>query len=509
MRWACVLFCLATFAVDAAMPVRNADFAAWMPDGKPAGWGLGEAATFKAARDCEAPRLAARCHLRLDGRPTPSSDFIPVAQALPLGEAAGHVVRLDGYIRTQSVSGYAGLWIRVDGANGVALYLDDMRASGPRGTTGWRRYEATIPVPPNARQIVFGVLLQGGGSAWFDALSLEVDAASRVERVVVPEIVPPPRPVAGKALLDDAALALEPADLPAVAARWKDEARRVVKPIRSLAADDTSDLEFLRPLLAGKRVVQLGESAHGAAEFNWLKVRLAKYLHRELGFDVLAFESPAADCDRADALAGTSPPVDVMKACLYDVWHTEEVLPLFEFVDAERRAGRRFAIAGFDVQERGRPLAPLERDAGMAGQLEALLDAKYPGRKVIVWAHNFHVAKDRARDMGRTMGTWTAERRGAEVYTIAMYMGRGVGAQNDRTLYEIKRAPDNSLEAILASAGFRYAFADLGASGKPAGSWMNEVLVAREWGAGITHIVPSRAYDGVVYVDTATPPRYR
>jgi erythromycin esterase-like protein len=281
-----------------------------------------------------------------------------------------------------------------------------------------------------------------------------------------------------------------------------------VKPIRSLFSDDARDLEFLKPLLAGKRVVQLGESAHGVAEFSWLKVRLAKYLHRELGFDVIAFESPVAGCDRGDALVASSA-VEAMRACLYDVWHTEEVLPLFEYVAAERAAGRRLAIAGFDVQERGQAMPPAKRDAGMADQLDALLDTKFAGRKVVVWAHNFHVAKDPARDMARTMGNYVAERRGREVYTVGLYMGRGVGAQNNRTLYEIKRAPDNSLEAILASAGYRYAFADLSAARKRDGSWMDEVLVAREWGAGITRIVPSRSFDGVIYIDAATPPRYR
>lgn len=35
----------------------------------------------------------------------------------------------------------------------------------------------------------------------------------------------------------------------------------------------------------------LGEASHGVAESNWAKVRLIKFLHQQLGFDVVAFES--------------------------------------------------------------------------------------------------------------------------------------------------------------------------------------------------------------------------
>ena len=67
-------------------------------------------------------------------------------------------------------------------------------------------------------------------------------------------------------------------------------------PIRSLFCDDFSDLQFLKPLLENKRIVQLGESSHGVAQFNQAKVRLIKFLHQECGFDIIAFESPIFGC---------------------------------------------------------------------------------------------------------------------------------------------------------------------------------------------------------------------
>ena len=73
--------------------------------------------------------------------------------------------------------------------------------------------------------------------------------------------------------------------------------RAHARPIRSLTdPTDDRDLEFLAPLLAGRRIVQLGESSHGAAEFDEVKVRLVHFLHERLGYDVLAFESPLVEC---------------------------------------------------------------------------------------------------------------------------------------------------------------------------------------------------------------------
>ena len=77
------------------------------------------------------------------------------------------------------------------------------------------------------------------------------------------------------------------------------------------------------------------------------------------------------------------------------------------------------------------------RDAGMADNLDFLLDVMYPGRKVIVWAHNGHVGRHPAGSAReRWMGSLVAERRRGEVYTIGLYMGWGIGAHNDRRRYD-------------------------------------------------------------------------
>lgn len=581
----------------AAAPVgANLGFESWDEQGHPGHWAVG-AGSFHVRKDCDVAHEG-RCSVRFDDIATASREFASLGQGLAPGVAAGHRLKLSGWIRTREVSdGYAGLWLRVDGRRGSVLALENMHENGSRGTGDWRRFEVSILVVPNAARVIFGVLMTGSGTAWFDDLSLEVDES--VDVPPYPEVEPAPRPVPSQALAGDAALRIPASQLPEVNAEWREEAVRRSHPIRSLFSDDFSDLAFLAPLLEGKRVVQLGESAHGVAEFNWMKVRLVKYLHERLGFDVVAFESSLSGCDVADSRIGSEPPREVMRDCIFAVWDTTEVEPLFEYLEARRKAGHRFDLAGFDTQNSGRAkgavserlvrfaamldaplaaailedegglrapmaatdsariaksyadlaqrlsrrrdelvhrgadaaqldmtiqearsrvryvrqlaLAPEDgfaiRDEGMADNLDFLLDRKFPGRKVIVWAHNFHVAKEpRADADAKTMGTFVEKRRGAEVYTVGLYMGRGVATENDRKPYDIAPAPAQSLEAILAGAGWKMSFIDL--SRKPLASWAGETLLSRDWGKYPAKVVPARAYDGVLYIDTVTPPEY-
>ena len=126
--------------------------------------------------------------------------------------------------------------------------------------------------------------------------------------------------------------------------------RRNARPVRSLGATDFSDLRFLAPMLAGKRIVQLGESGHGVAEFDLAKVRFIKYLHEELGYDVIAFESSVFECDRAQRAVATLSAEQMMGACIFGVWHAAETRPLFEYIKQTQSTARPLVLAGFDSQ---------------------------------------------------------------------------------------------------------------------------------------------------------------
>jgi erythromycin esterase len=521
----------ASLAAD-TLPAKNLQFEQW---------DLAGAEGYRARGDCEV--RPGRCVLRLEsleGAATPGRGFIPLTQSVPASTLAGHGLRLSGWIRTRDVHGWAGLWMRVDAPGRPPVAFDNMEDRGPRGTSEWRRFELLLPVAPGASAVFFGVLLAGTGTAWFDDLELEVDRSVRA--APLPEVVSPPRPTASQALAADAALALAPAGIPAVRSAWRDDVRRRSRAIRSLFSDDFADLRFLKPILAGRRLVMLGETSHGVAEFNWLKARLIRFLHRELGFDVVAFESSMSACHVANGLVGRAAPEEVMRACLHSVWQTTETRGLFEYLDAERKAGRRLALAGFDTQPSGpsgthgeipariaaqelksraafarqmekgaTPEGSRIRDEAMADNLEFLLDHPYAGRKIVAWAHNTHVAKSRhGAEQPESMGAWLAKRRDpAEVYSIGIYMGHGVASTNLRKPYEFPPPEEGSFDAVLANGGWRVSFVDFSrASAVPGADWMFSPIAAREWGTQAITLVPAATYDGVIYVDTVTPPEY-
>lgn len=384
-----------------------------------------------------------------------------------------------------------------------------------------------------------------------------------------------------------------------------------IESIASTPSDEYTDLQFLKEVLGDRRLVQLGESGHGVAEFDSVKVRLIKFLHEQMGFDVIAFESSIYECFTANAEVSS---IEMLRGSIFGVWATEEVLPLFDYIKESQKTEHPLTLAGFDTQissARGAAARPaffrrivsaldpdyaeevatfdadfvrrsfdnasatpraqqfyerLEgflrsnreplvaafpgetapavaertawsmilyirqllafaerpndssaeggvaiRDAGMADNLTALARDLYPNRKILIWAHNFHIRHANASTPStvRTMGSWIAERFRPELYTIGLYMNRGNAAQNDRAIYLINPAPQGSMEWVLASAGPPALFVDfLHVTGESGNAWMFQPVVTREWGVNALTLSPREQYDGVILIDRVSAPNY-
>ena len=86
--------------------------------------------------------------------------------------------------------------------------------------------------------------------------------------------------------------------------------------VRSIDAadDDFSDLMPLTDSIGAARLVQIGEASHSAGTDFATKVRLIKFLHEKMGFDVLVWESGMYDCREMDtALRSDMPIVDAAR----------------------------------------------------------------------------------------------------------------------------------------------------------------------------------------------------
>ena len=104
------------------------------------------------------------------------SSFAFATWGFPIEAARGKRVRFSGSVKTENVrDGWAGLWWRVNGEDNSILGRASTEDHGSTGTTLWTEHELEIEIPEEAANISFGVLLIGGGAAWFDDLTIELD----------------------------------------------------------------------------------------------------------------------------------------------------------------------------------------------------------------------------------------------------------------------------------------------------------------------------------------------
>ena len=157
------------------------DFESDHTGGVPKGWGGGPPGTFAVDDQVvHGGRWALRIERNADG----PGEFTAVTRMLPI-DFAGARLELSGFLRTENVAGFAGLWMRQDGDAGVVAF-DNMESRRLNGTTGWTEYTIALPLAPGATRLFFGVLAAGGGRVWADDLRLLVDgkpvaAVPRVE----------------------------------------------------------------------------------------------------------------------------------------------------------------------------------------------------------------------------------------------------------------------------------------------------------------------------------------
>ena len=136
--------------------------------------------------------------------------------------------------------------------------------------------------------------------------------------------------------------------------------------VRSLTEDQNfSDLAFMAQVLEEKPLVMLGESSHGVKEYSQAKVRMIKYLHEKLGYNVLAFESGMFECENVQANINSLTPRAAMVSCLFGVWHTQTLVELFDYIKQRQSASNPLRITGFDVQASS---PPFRQRAGNTGQ---------------------------------------------------------------------------------------------------------------------------------------------
>jgi len=86
----------------------------------------------------------------------------------------GKRVRVSAWVKSEQVEDWAGVWMRVDGADGKPTAFDNMRSRAIKGSLDWKPYQVVLDVAPDASALAFGILLTGKGKVWMAEPVLEV-----------------------------------------------------------------------------------------------------------------------------------------------------------------------------------------------------------------------------------------------------------------------------------------------------------------------------------------------
>lgn len=124
--------------------------------------------------------------LRLRSASYEPGGFGVLMQSIRATRYLGRRVRFSAVARTCEVTGWAGLWLRVDGFSGT-LAIDNMQDRPLRETTDWTETSIVLDVPEEATELHFGALLSGAG-----AMDLARPRFEEVDQTVPTTLAPLP-----------------------------------------------------------------------------------------------------------------------------------------------------------------------------------------------------------------------------------------------------------------------------------------------------------------------------
>ena len=102
-----------------------------------------------------------------------SDPFGTLMQTISASAYAGKRLRLSATVSADGVLGWAGLWMRVDGAQGKVLAFDNMEKHAIKGSSEGKKYSVVLDVPAGAESVSYGILLDGAGSVTLSKVAVE------------------------------------------------------------------------------------------------------------------------------------------------------------------------------------------------------------------------------------------------------------------------------------------------------------------------------------------------
>jgi len=146
------------------------------------------------------------------------------------------------------------------------------------------------------------------------------------------------------------------------------------------------------------------------------------------------------------------------------------------------------------------------RDSLMSVTLQWLTEEIYPGKKIILWAHNGHISKNNLK-RNKPMGSFLPETILNASYIIGFYMYSGVTFSDK--IIEVRKPYKNSLEALMIQPNYKYSFFDLSnRTYSDETSWMFNEISSLLWGRFKRKIVLNKSYDAILFIDKISLPNH-
>ncbi|WP_020652707.1 hypothetical protein [Massilia niastensis] len=158
----------------AAMATTSLLALAAAPDPLPAAWVVGGPAADKFSAGVETSDAKdARGAKFLRNESADAQAWGSLTQVISAKNYLGKRLQFKARIKTEDISNYAGLWMRIDAPNRHSAAFYNSADKPIRGSTDWQERTVTLDVPPNAAVVAFGVVGSGRGQVWIDGLTLE------------------------------------------------------------------------------------------------------------------------------------------------------------------------------------------------------------------------------------------------------------------------------------------------------------------------------------------------
>lgn len=100
-------------------------------------------------------------------------DFSNLMQTFQAKSFLGKRMRFSGFIKSEDVDGWSGLWMRIDDKSYEMLGFDNMSDRPITGSTSWNHYSCVLDIPKESININIGVILAGSGKIWIDLCSFD------------------------------------------------------------------------------------------------------------------------------------------------------------------------------------------------------------------------------------------------------------------------------------------------------------------------------------------------